>query len=105
MTMNSSGAILDCGGKRSATPLSDRTNSGVALHLPPQSKSVHWQAQINGPPTASESSARPAPADSVLAPNQPLFTPFSSVNIQPGEAWICNHSAMAGFAVHVPFLN
>jgi len=46
MTMNSSGAILDCGGKRSATPLSDRTNSGVALHLPPQSKGVHWQSLI-----------------------------------------------------------
>jgi len=39
---------LDCGGKRSATPLSDRTNSGIALHLPPQSKSVHWQALIFG---------------------------------------------------------
>jgi len=37
---------LDCGGKRSATPLSDRRKSGVALRLPPQSKSVHWQALI-----------------------------------------------------------
>jgi len=46
MTMNSSGAILDCGGKRSATPLSDRTNSGVTVHLPPQSKTVHWQSLI-----------------------------------------------------------
>jgi len=46
MTMNSSGAILDCGGKRSATPLSDRTNSSVTVHLPRQSKSVHWQSLI-----------------------------------------------------------
>jgi hypothetical protein len=45
--MNSSGAILDCGGKRIATPLSDRTNSGVALQLLPQSKSVHFQALIS----------------------------------------------------------
>ena len=37
---------LDCGGKRSATPLSDRRKSGVALRLPPQSKSVRWQSLI-----------------------------------------------------------
>jgi len=30
--------ILDCGGKRSATPLFRRFESGVALRLPPQSK-------------------------------------------------------------------
>src|SRR5262245_46374183 len=41
--------ILDCGGKRSATPLSDRRalsecrKSGVALRLPPQSKTAHLQ--------------------------------------------------------------
>jgi len=46
MMMNSSEAILDCGGKRSATPLSDCTNGGVARRLPPQSKSVHWQSLI-----------------------------------------------------------
>jgi len=33
-------AILDCGGKRSATPLLLRSESGVALRLPPQSKSL-----------------------------------------------------------------
>jgi len=38
--------ILDCGGKRSATPLSDHQKSRVALHLPPQSKTVHWQSLI-----------------------------------------------------------
>ena len=38
--------ILDCGRKRSATPLSNRRKSGVALRLPPQSKSVQWQALI-----------------------------------------------------------
>ena len=57
MTMNSSGAILDWGGKRSATPLSDRTNSGVTVHLPPQSKSVHWQSLIgfrSSPPVFGE---------------------------------------------------
>jgi len=30
--------------KRNATPLSDRRKSGVALRLPPQSKTAHWQA-------------------------------------------------------------
>jgi len=30
--------LLDCGGKRSATPLLRRSESGVALRLPPQSK-------------------------------------------------------------------
>jgi len=38
--------ILDCGGKRSATPLFRRSESGVALRLPPQSKSVHWHSLI-----------------------------------------------------------
>jgi len=38
--------ILDRGGKRSATPLSDRRKSGVALRLPPQFKSVYWQSLI-----------------------------------------------------------
>jgi len=33
---------LDCGGKRSATPISDGIKSGVALRLPPQSKTLHW---------------------------------------------------------------
>jgi len=37
--------ILDCGGKRSATPLSDHRKSGVALRLPPQSKGVYWHTR------------------------------------------------------------
>ena len=36
--------ILDCGGKRSATPLLTPSESGVALRLPPQSKRVCYQA-------------------------------------------------------------
>jgi hypothetical protein len=39
--------ILDCGGKRSATPLSDRQKSDVTLHLPPQSQTVHWQPLLS----------------------------------------------------------
>jgi hypothetical protein len=46
MTMNSSGAILDCGGKRTATPLSDRTNSGGHDALAARIQTVHWQAVI-----------------------------------------------------------
>ena len=46
--------ILDCGGKRSATPLSDRRKSGVALRLPPQSKTAHWQDLIPSRTTRSE---------------------------------------------------
>jgi len=38
--------ILDCGGKRSATPLSDRRKSGVALRLPPQSKAFIGKSLI-----------------------------------------------------------
>jgi len=40
-------SILDCGGKRSATPLSDRSKSGVALCSPPQPKSVRWPVPIH----------------------------------------------------------
>jgi hypothetical protein len=38
--------FLDCGGKRSATPLWDRQQpwpSGVALRFPPQSKTLWWR--------------------------------------------------------------
>ena len=40
-------SFLDCGGKQSATPLSDRNKSGVALRLPPQSKRARWQQLLN----------------------------------------------------------
>jgi len=44
--MNPSVTNLDCGGKRSATPLLLRSESGVALRLPPQSKNVLWHSPI-----------------------------------------------------------
>jgi hypothetical protein len=44
-----SAALLDCGGKRSATPLFDRQQpcqSGVALRFPPQSKTPGYGSAV-----------------------------------------------------------
>jgi hypothetical protein len=84
-------ASMDCGGKRSATPLSlpvksawcnpcvTSTQSGVALRLPPQSKPTARALTC----AASVASNAPAPSASLLAPSCPGPPPLTPTAHEP----------------------
>ena len=84
-------ASMDCGGKRSATPLSlpvksawcnpcvTSTQSGVALRLPPQSKPTARALTC----AASVASNAPAPSASLLGPSYPGPPPLTPTAHEP----------------------
>ena len=83
--------LLDCGGKRSATPLLDR-KSGVALRLPPQSKNaflqsilaaVLWFALVTAGQSASSSESSASTAVNArhyeIGTNRPIFAGYDAI--------------------------